>query len=125
MYSGRTYGAEELVNVVDAGLDFWLTLGPYGDLFERQLARFVGAGTPSSSTGFLREPYGGDEPDLAAARTTAAPWRRGRDAGGHLPDHACPHCPVRAGPGLRRRELGTYNVDPDLLGRRSARAPAR
>ena len=28
--------------MVDAGLDFWLTLGPYGDLFERQLASYVG-----------------------------------------------------------------------------------
>jgi CDP-6-deoxy-D-xylo-4-hexulose-3-dehydrase len=42
-YSGRNFGAEEIVNAVDASLDFWLTLGPYGDLFERQLASYTGS----------------------------------------------------------------------------------
>jgi CDP-6-deoxy-D-xylo-4-hexulose-3-dehydrase len=41
-YAGRVFGAEELVAGVEAVLDFWLTLGPQGDAFERELAQYVG-----------------------------------------------------------------------------------
>ena len=30
-YSGRVYDHEEMTNLADAALDFWLTLGPYGE----------------------------------------------------------------------------------------------
>ena len=36
-YSGRVFGEEEMVNLVESGLDFWLTLGPYGDFFEKNM----------------------------------------------------------------------------------------
>jgi CDP-6-deoxy-D-xylo-4-hexulose-3-dehydrase len=42
-YSGRVYGAEELVNLVAASLDFWLTLGPNGERFEGRMREFFGA----------------------------------------------------------------------------------
>jgi len=42
-YSGRVFGAEEMVNLVDSALDFWLTLGPWGDLFEQKVRRLLGA----------------------------------------------------------------------------------
>lgn len=41
-YAGRVYDADEVVAGVDSMLDFWLTLGPHGDAFERDLARFLG-----------------------------------------------------------------------------------
>jgi CDP-6-deoxy-D-xylo-4-hexulose-3-dehydrase len=41
-YAGRVFGAEELVAAVDTVLDFWLTLGPEGNAFERELAATVG-----------------------------------------------------------------------------------
>ena len=41
-YAGRVFDADELVAAVDAVLDFWLTLGPHGEKFERELARYVG-----------------------------------------------------------------------------------
>ncbi len=41
-YAGRVFDEHELVAAVDSVLDFWLTLGPRGDAFERELARFVG-----------------------------------------------------------------------------------
>lgn len=41
-YAGRVYDENEVVNLVEAALDFWLTLGPYGDRFERALASYVG-----------------------------------------------------------------------------------
>jgi CDP-6-deoxy-D-xylo-4-hexulose-3-dehydrase len=40
--SGRVYGAEELVALVGASLDFWLTAGPETEAFERELARTTG-----------------------------------------------------------------------------------
>jgi CDP-6-deoxy-D-xylo-4-hexulose-3-dehydrase len=41
-YAGRVFDEEELVAGVDAILDFWLTLGPQGEAFERELADYVG-----------------------------------------------------------------------------------
>ena len=41
-YGGRVYDAREVRAVVQAGLDFWLTHGPEGDAFERELAAAVG-----------------------------------------------------------------------------------
>jgi CDP-6-deoxy-D-xylo-4-hexulose-3-dehydrase len=41
-YAGRVYDEREIMNLTDASLDFWLTLGPYGDKLEKALATFVG-----------------------------------------------------------------------------------
>lgn len=41
-YAGRVFDAEEMVAAVDSLLDFWLTLGPQGEAFERELADYVG-----------------------------------------------------------------------------------
>ncbi|HEY3787380.1 MAG TPA: lipopolysaccharide biosynthesis protein RfbH, partial [Urbifossiella sp.] len=41
-YAGRVFDDEEMVAAVDSVLDFFLTLGPQGDSFERELAKFVG-----------------------------------------------------------------------------------
>jgi CDP-6-deoxy-D-xylo-4-hexulose-3-dehydrase len=40
--AGRVFDAQELVLLVDAALDFWLTTGRYAALLERGLARFMG-----------------------------------------------------------------------------------
>jgi len=41
-YAGRVFDEEELVNLVDSALDFWLTTGRYADEFERKFARHLG-----------------------------------------------------------------------------------
>jgi len=41
-YAGRVFDADEVVAAVGSVLDFWLTLGPQGDAFERELAKYVG-----------------------------------------------------------------------------------
>jgi len=41
-YAGRVYDEAELQAAVDAALDFWLTVGPRTEAFERKLASFVG-----------------------------------------------------------------------------------
>lgn len=39
--SGKVFAAEELVNLVDASLDFWLTSGRYNVSFEKKLGEFL------------------------------------------------------------------------------------
>ncbi|MFM7374250.1 MAG: lipopolysaccharide biosynthesis protein RfbH [Chthoniobacterales bacterium] len=41
-YAGRVFDADEVEAAVSATLDFWLTLGPEGDAFEKDLASFLG-----------------------------------------------------------------------------------
>ena len=41
-FSGRVFDENELVNLVDASLEFWLTQGRFTDAFEEGLASFVG-----------------------------------------------------------------------------------
>ena len=40
-YAGRIYDAEEMVNLVDSSLEFWLTSGRYTEQFERGLAKYL------------------------------------------------------------------------------------
>jgi CDP-6-deoxy-D-xylo-4-hexulose-3-dehydrase len=42
-YAGRVYDEREMISLVDAALDFWLTSGRYAKKFEEELARFIGA----------------------------------------------------------------------------------
>lgn len=41
-YAGRVYDEKEIINLVDASLDFWLTSGRFTDEFERSLEGFLG-----------------------------------------------------------------------------------
>lgn len=41
-YGGRMFDDDELVHLVDAALDFWLTSGRFARQFEREFARFFG-----------------------------------------------------------------------------------
>ena len=41
-YAGRVYDEEEMVNLVDSALEFWLTAGRYTAEFEREFAAFLG-----------------------------------------------------------------------------------
>ena len=41
-YSGRVFDADELVHLVEASLDFWLTTGRFADQFENEFASFFG-----------------------------------------------------------------------------------
>jgi len=41
-YGGRFFDAEELVNLVDSSLDFWLTAGPWAHKFETEFSRWLG-----------------------------------------------------------------------------------
>ena len=41
-YASRVYDHEEMVNLVDSALEFWLTAGRYVDTFERELGKYLG-----------------------------------------------------------------------------------
>lgn len=41
-YGGRYFNDEEMVNLVDSSLDFWLTQGPWTHKFERRMADWLG-----------------------------------------------------------------------------------
>src|SRR3984893_8370621 len=41
-YAGRVFDDREIVNLVDSGLDFWLTTGRFADEFEKSFAKFFG-----------------------------------------------------------------------------------
>jgi len=41
-YAGRFYDEREMISLVDASLDFWLTTGRYARQFEEEMARFIG-----------------------------------------------------------------------------------
>lgn len=41
-YAGRIYDSAEIINLVNASLEFWLTSGHYSDEFEHKLSEFLG-----------------------------------------------------------------------------------
>ena len=41
-YSGRVFDADEMTNLVDSGLDFFLTASRFTETFETELADFLG-----------------------------------------------------------------------------------
>lgn len=40
-YASRVYGHEEMCNLVDSALEFWLTAGRYADEFEKEFAKYL------------------------------------------------------------------------------------
>src|SRR5574344_2418344 len=41
-YGGRVFDEQEMVNLVDSSLDFWLTMGRYCSEFEKQMSQIMG-----------------------------------------------------------------------------------
>ena len=41
-YASRVYDSEEMVNLVDSSLEFWLTSGRYTEKFEKEFANYLG-----------------------------------------------------------------------------------
>ena len=41
-YAGRVFDAEEMLNLVESSLDFWLTYGKYSKTFEKDLSAYMG-----------------------------------------------------------------------------------
>jgi CDP-4-dehydro-6-deoxyglucose reductase, E1 len=111
-YSGRVYGSEEMVNLVDASLDFWLTLGPWGDLFERRLKSFLG----SADVALVNS---GSSANLAAITALTSPQVENRLVPGDevitpavtFPTTLAPIIQSGLVPVFVDCEVGTYNID--------------
>ena len=71
-YGGRYFNDEEMVNLVDSSLDFWLTQGPWTHKFEHRLADWLGvkfcAVTNSGSSANLLAFYTLTSPKLGDRR---------------------------------------------------------
>lgn len=71
-YGGRYFNDEEMANLVDSSLDFWLTQGPWTHKFERRLADWLGvkfcAVTNSGSSANLLAFYTLTSPKLGDRR---------------------------------------------------------
>lgn len=60
-YASRVYDQQEMVNLVDSALEFWLTAGRYTEAFERDLAKYlkvkycsvVNSGSSANLTAFM------------------------------------------------------------------------
>ncbi|NLG04301.1 MAG: lipopolysaccharide biosynthesis protein RfbH, partial [Clostridia bacterium] len=65
-YAGRLYDAEEMKNLVDSSLEFWLTSGRYTEQFERDFAKHIG-------TGFCSLVNSGSSANLVAFMTLTSP----------------------------------------------------
>lgn len=60
-YASRVYDSEEMCNLVDSALEFWLTTGRYTEEFEREFAKYLGvkfcslvnSGSSANSNAFM------------------------------------------------------------------------
>lgn len=115
-YAGRVYDEQEMCNMVDAILDFWITLGPYGDQLEKELADFLG----------VREAIlvnSGSSANLLAIAALMSPQLDGHLSPGDevitpavtFPTTFTPFIQNSLTPVVVDCELGTYNINPDGL----------
>lgn len=115
-YSGRVYGHEEMVNLVDASLDFWLTLGPWGEQFEQKLKRKLNAFDVALVNS-------GSSANLTAVMSLMSPQLHDRLKPGDevitpavtFPTTLAPIVHSGLVPVFIDCEIGTYNIDPALL----------
>ena len=56
-YAGRVYDREEMVNLVNSSLEFWLTAGHYTEEFEQKFAEYIGVKYCSVVNPVLRPIY--------------------------------------------------------------------
>ena len=89
-YASRVYDSQEMMNLVDSALEFWLTAGRYADQFEKKICGIPG--NPFLFPGkfrFLSQPSGVYGADLSPSEgTPGAAGRRGDHSGGRLPHNS-------------------------------------
>jgi CDP-4-dehydro-6-deoxyglucose reductase, E1 len=116
-YAGRVFDEQEMVNLVDSSLDFWLTAGRYAEEFESRIAEYF-----SVSDGILVN--SGSSANLVALSTLTSPklgerrLRPGDEvitAAAGFPTTVAPIVQNQLAPVFVDVELGTYNVHPDRV----------
>jgi CDP-6-deoxy-D-xylo-4-hexulose-3-dehydrase len=116
-YAGRVFDEKEMIALVDASLDFWLTTGRYAEQFERGLSEFLGMKycllTNSGSSANLLAVSALTSPKLGDKRL---------EPGDEVITTACGF-PTTLNPILQNNlipvfvdvELGTYNIQVDQI----------
>jgi CDP-6-deoxy-D-xylo-4-hexulose-3-dehydrase len=115
-YAGRVFDERELLNMVDAVLEFWITAGRYAEQFEAQLGEFLGVRhiIPVNS---------GSSANLVAISTLCSPrLKNGLRPGDEVitpaaafPTTIAPILQNQLVPVLVDSTVGEYNLDPDQL----------
>jgi CDP-6-deoxy-D-xylo-4-hexulose-3-dehydrase len=115
--AGRAFDADELVNLVDAALDFWLTGGRYAARFEHEFASFVGVRHAvlcnSGSSANLLAVAALTSPKLGDRRLR--PGDEVITAAAAFPTTVFPLLQYGLTPVFVDVELGTYNPGPDRI----------
>ena len=117
-YAGRVFDEQEMLNLVDSSLEFWLTTGRYADRFESKLAEFldvrhcslVNSGSSANLLAFMAL----TSPKLGDKRI-----RRGDEVitvACGFPTTVAPLIQYGAIPVFVDVTLPTYNIDCDRLG---------
>lgn len=111
-YGGRVYNEKELISLVDAALDFWLTAGKCAREFEKRLAEFLGLR-------YCLLVNSGSSANLLAITALTSPELKERrlQAGDEVITTACGF-PTTLNPIIQNKltpvfidiELGTYNI---------------
>jgi CDP-6-deoxy-D-xylo-4-hexulose-3-dehydrase len=117
-YAGRVYDERELVALVDASLDFWLTMGKNGILFEEALAEYLGVSHAIMVNS-------GSSANLALLAALCSPHvERPLQPGDEVitpaatfPTVVAPVVQNNLVPVFVDCELGTYNLNPDEIER--------
>ena len=116
-YASRVYDSQEMVNLVDASLEFWLTAGRYFDEFEREFAKQFG-------TKFVSLVNSGSSANLLAFMTLTSPLLGERQVkrGDEVITVACgfpttvtPMIQYGAIPVFVDVTIPQYNIDVDML----------
>ena len=117
-YAGRVYDENELVSLVDASLDFWLTAGRYADRFEKEFAAFLGVN-------YCLLTNSGSSANLLAVSALTSPklGEKQLKPGDEVITTACGF-PTTLNPILQNNlvpvfldvEPGTYNIKADQIG---------
>ena len=118
-YAGRVYDKNEIENLIDSSLEFWLTAGRYAAEFERKLAKFLGVK-------YCLLTNSGSSANLLAIAALTSPLLKDRQLkpGDEVITTACGF-PTTLNPILQNNllpvfvdvELGTYNIDVSKLKR--------
>jgi CDP-4-dehydro-6-deoxyglucose reductase, E1 len=112
-YAGRVYDAEEMVNLVESSLDFWLTAGRFASRFETRLASMYGVRSASLVNS-------GSSANLVAfSALTSHTWQERRIKAGDevitvaagFPTTVFPMLQFGAVPVFVDVTLPTYNID--------------
>ena len=112
-YAGRVYDEEELVNLVDSSLEFWLTAGRYTEEFESGLGQYLGVP-------YVSVVNSGSSANLLAVAALTSPLLKERrlqkgdeviTVAAAFPTTVAPIIQCGAVPVFLDIEMPTYNID--------------